>query len=432
MIPTAAAADKPSGGGPVEGEPIAPKAGGVPPPTPAAVRPASSLASLPSMAVGRNDPCPCGSGRKYKRCCLEQRGALARRRRALLGTLDELAGLAYDLYPVECETGFRGYYEGGIAAFGLFGAAPRFVERAQAWFLFDPELAPGRRSLLDAVGPQLTPGLASEPLAASQLRLWRIEAARGAESVEVTCPLTGEHSLLGGLRPDELPAPGELTIGRTVPASDGPALIFGAVDVLGEVEDELLVHARRRWAEAGDRARFWSSCGGELSRLASSWPEQRYCTPEGDLWATATATYESAAPALAAERFSADPEFEERPEEAYDERERCWAWLAPMPPRASTPPQEPGVRYLVDHEDGPTASFDLDPAAGLVRLWAATPARFDAAEARLRSSLGKSLGRRVEHQVESPDSEPRWQRERLELLAPPSQDDVELDLPRAA
>ena len=22
--------------------------------------------------AGRNDPCPCGSGRKYKRCCLEK------------------------------------------------------------------------------------------------------------------------------------------------------------------------------------------------------------------------------------------------------------------------------------------------------------------------------------------------------------------------
>jgi uncharacterized protein len=23
--------------------------------------------------AGRNDPCPCGSGKKYKRCCLSQR-----------------------------------------------------------------------------------------------------------------------------------------------------------------------------------------------------------------------------------------------------------------------------------------------------------------------------------------------------------------------
>ena len=22
------------------------------------------------MKIGRNDPCPCGSGKKYKRCCL--------------------------------------------------------------------------------------------------------------------------------------------------------------------------------------------------------------------------------------------------------------------------------------------------------------------------------------------------------------------------
>jgi hypothetical protein len=24
-----------------------------------------------SPKVGRNDPCPCGSGKKYKKCCLE-------------------------------------------------------------------------------------------------------------------------------------------------------------------------------------------------------------------------------------------------------------------------------------------------------------------------------------------------------------------------
>ncbi|HTG28444.1 MAG TPA: SEC-C metal-binding domain-containing protein [Methylomirabilota bacterium] len=25
--------------------------------------------------IGRNDACPCGSGKKYKRCCLEQQSA---------------------------------------------------------------------------------------------------------------------------------------------------------------------------------------------------------------------------------------------------------------------------------------------------------------------------------------------------------------------
>jgi uncharacterized protein YecA (UPF0149 family) len=40
-------------------------------------RPASDVMALlarqerpqTAAAVGRNDPCPCGSGQKYKRCC---------------------------------------------------------------------------------------------------------------------------------------------------------------------------------------------------------------------------------------------------------------------------------------------------------------------------------------------------------------------------
>ena len=32
-------------------------------------------------AIGRNDPCPCGSGKKYKKCCLAKDAALARQNR---------------------------------------------------------------------------------------------------------------------------------------------------------------------------------------------------------------------------------------------------------------------------------------------------------------------------------------------------------------
>jgi SEC-C motif len=49
---------------------------------------------------GRNDPCPCGSGRKVKRCCGQQRGPteaqLARAHLAALAhdAIDDLAGLS--------------------------------------------------------------------------------------------------------------------------------------------------------------------------------------------------------------------------------------------------------------------------------------------------------------------------------------------------
>jgi len=40
------------------------------------------VTETPHDAVGRNDPCHCGSGRKYKHCCLEKDEAKARTARA--------------------------------------------------------------------------------------------------------------------------------------------------------------------------------------------------------------------------------------------------------------------------------------------------------------------------------------------------------------
>jgi hypothetical protein len=35
------------------------------------------------MKAGRNQPCPCGSGKKYKQCCLTKRNALNWRQKLL-------------------------------------------------------------------------------------------------------------------------------------------------------------------------------------------------------------------------------------------------------------------------------------------------------------------------------------------------------------
>ena len=38
--------------------------------------------TLPEKTIGRNDPCHCGSGKKYKSCCLDKDEAVARVARA--------------------------------------------------------------------------------------------------------------------------------------------------------------------------------------------------------------------------------------------------------------------------------------------------------------------------------------------------------------
>ena len=37
------------------------------------------------MGIGRNEPCPCGSGRKYKQCCLGKNIAMPLYQKLLLG-----------------------------------------------------------------------------------------------------------------------------------------------------------------------------------------------------------------------------------------------------------------------------------------------------------------------------------------------------------
>jgi tetratricopeptide (TPR) repeat protein len=43
--------------------------------------------------IGRNDPCPCGSGQKYKRCCLPRDEAAAAAERAAAPTRDDAAAM---------------------------------------------------------------------------------------------------------------------------------------------------------------------------------------------------------------------------------------------------------------------------------------------------------------------------------------------------
>ncbi len=53
-----------------------------------ASEPADIVASM--AVVGRNDPCPCGSGRKHKRCCLGAGAAALRLADRLEDRIDEL------------------------------------------------------------------------------------------------------------------------------------------------------------------------------------------------------------------------------------------------------------------------------------------------------------------------------------------------------
>jgi hypothetical protein len=155
--------------------------------------------------VGRNEPCPRGSGAKYKRCCLARSDALVREVARLETVVAELGVWARHHHREEYDAAFGEFYRGGWPAFGLAG--PDDDERLEAdlWLTCDVpfcggETVPGRAADEIAVDPMLSE---------SRLRVWRIAEVRGAGLIEATCPLTGEQATLQTVRvPAGEPQPG--------------------------------------------------------------------------------------------------------------------------------------------------------------------------------------------------------------------------------
>src|SRR5438874_1120241 len=52
-----------------------------------------------AMKIGRNDPCPCGSGKKYKKCCLAKDEAAAHQLQATQATVQREMARSFDAQP---------------------------------------------------------------------------------------------------------------------------------------------------------------------------------------------------------------------------------------------------------------------------------------------------------------------------------------------
>lgn len=51
------------------------------------------------IKVGRNDPCPCGSGKKYKHCCMLKDRSIHRAERGQIDQINQLHQLAKQVIP---------------------------------------------------------------------------------------------------------------------------------------------------------------------------------------------------------------------------------------------------------------------------------------------------------------------------------------------
>ncbi|MFH1084182.1 MAG: SEC-C metal-binding domain-containing protein [Chloroflexota bacterium] len=103
---------------------------------------------------GRNDPCPCGSGKKYKNCCFRQDRVSASRQlgaameeEAMLGALVEYA--QGPRFQNDLVTAFHFFWGGRYDLDTVAQLHPDDVRRTLEWFVHDYHTSTDRRTVLD-------------------------------------------------------------------------------------------------------------------------------------------------------------------------------------------------------------------------------------------------------------------------------------------
>jgi len=140
--------------------------------------------------VGRNDPCPCGSGRKYKNCCMRrdrlsesQRLGSGRSEKVLLSSLYEFALTSH--FGSELDASFEVYWGGAFDPGGLDEIEHESALRWLDWFVHDCRVGEEKRHPIDIYIESASQELPEEyqdilrAMTKSTLGLYRVEAAAG-------------------------------------------------------------------------------------------------------------------------------------------------------------------------------------------------------------------------------------------------------------
>lgn len=209
---------------------------------------------------GRNDPCPCGSGKKYKSCCLSKDHAQQLRstswRNEEQETLDKLLAFAQrPEFTAQIMVAFNLFWNGtyGLPTLRLIdqGESARFLD----WYIFDYRLEGSSARIIDLFADQTAVHLSiieQERVAAwrdSCISLHRI-AAQAQQSVLKIEDLLQDKALeVIDTGFGHLGLPGDLILGRVLRSSTPPHLSWAAVLLPASVAEPLTSFAREGYQQ---------------------------------------------------------------------------------------------------------------------------------------------------------------------------------------
>jgi len=228
--------------------------------------------SLDKKTPGRNDACPCGSGKKYKNCCLNRDRTRRIRESAWRSdeqaTLDKLLAFAQrpDWNP-QYTVAFNLFWNGTYGMVGLNALDREEVGRFLDWYLYDYRLEGGAKRLIDLLAEEtesrLTPAERERVRAwqSSYLGLYRITGPAEDNSLPVVDALQGERATVwhGGF--GRLSLPGDLILGRILRSAVPPHFSWAAILLPAEMEGDLVSFVTYGYKQYQD------------THSAASWPD---------------------------------------------------------------------------------------------------------------------------------------------------------------
>jgi len=296
----------------------------------------------------RNGPCPCGSGRKYKRCCLGEEERLARDARLETDVGRAIADWSAAAHADELADAFEEFHPESRR--GDDGAFAQFL----TWFNSDRELSAGGTPVERyAARPDVDPveREVAERIAAARLGLHRVRSVAPGQSIELENVLTGTSIRVASQSVSRELVRWDVVLCRVMPGEPLPSLWGPVLTYEPAEEPELLAELERLADEHGlplDPGGLSEACRVGSRELLRFTPPSRLVEPslftvEGDPIVCARAVWRLGDPEAAFAALDAPPELlwvgesEDGTGETFQltaDRTQLLARRPPLPPNA--------------------------------------------------------------------------------------------------
>lgn len=213
--------------------------------------------------VGRNDPCPCGSGKKYKNCCLKKDRAQHLRESAWHRqeqvTVEKLLAFAQrPAYQRQLSVAFDLFWNGRYGVEGWNLLEQREISRFLDWYIQDYRLEQSKKRVIDLFLEEMGATLLPDELervrvwSKSYISLYRITSVQ-PDVISLLDVFQGTEETSGGDSLGQLGLVGDLLLGRLLFTSQPAHFSWAAIVLPAAVEPDLVSPMTRAYQQYRER-----------------------------------------------------------------------------------------------------------------------------------------------------------------------------------